>query len=268
MGAEFIDYLIADPTVIPAGSECHYSEQIIRLPHSYLPHDSKREVADTGLDRQQLELPATGFVYCCFNNSYKITPLVFDTWMRILHRIEHSVLWLSESNSTVAHNLRREAARRGINAQRLIFAPRVSSMALHLARYRAADLFLDTLPYNAHATAIDALWAGLPVLTRLGEGFPGRVAASLLTAVGLPELICTTNEMYEDLAVQFAAHPQQLLRIKQTLRLHRLSKPLFNTSVFARNLETAYEQVYKRYRASLPPQQLLVSESSISEARD
>jgi protein O-GlcNAc transferase len=258
MGAEYIDYLVADPTVIPESSRCHYSEKIIYLPHSYLVNDSKRNIADRVFTRQELELPQTGFVFCCFNGSYKITPDTFDGWMRILRRVENSVLWLSEGNSATAGNLRKEAVQRGVNAERLIFAKPVASLAEHLARQRAADLFLDTLPYNAHTTASDALWAGLPVLTCMGDAFAGRVAASLLNAIGLPELIAPTRAQFEDLAVELACNSHRLAAIKQKLADNRLTTPLFDTQLFTKNLESAFTEIYERYQADLPTEHILV----------
>ena len=188
MGADYIDYLIADPVVIPPGSEPFYSERVVRLPDCYQPNDRQRRIAVATPGRREAGLPENGFVFCCFNNNYKLTPDVFSLWMRLLHRVEGSVLWLLEDNAAAAANLRREAAARDIDPSRLVFAPR-ADLPDHLARHRLADLFLDTLPVNAHTTASDALWAGLPVLTCVGEAFAGRVAASLLRAAGLPELV-------------------------------------------------------------------------------
>jgi predicted O-linked N-acetylglucosamine transferase (SPINDLY family) len=256
MGAEYMDYLIADRTVIPPGQRGYYDEKIIYLPHSYLPHDSTRVIGKPGRTREQWGLPAAGFVYCSFNSSYKIMPEVFDGWMRILGRVPGSVLWLSRHNPVVTGNLQREATRRSIDEKRLIFADRVPSMADHLARHSAADLFLDTLPYNAHTTAIDALWAGLPVLTRVGDSFAGRVAASLLKSIGLPELITTAPQKYEELAVQLAENPQRLAQIRQRLEDNRLTTPLFDTPSFTRDLESAYRAAYDRYRAGLPPEHI------------
>jgi predicted O-linked N-acetylglucosamine transferase (SPINDLY family) len=252
-GAPYMDYLIGDRTVIPPGNFIHYSEKILYLAHSYLPNDSTRTVSEHPPSREAAGLPATGFVYCCFNNSYKITPAVFDGWMRILKRTPAAVLWLARTDAIAAENLRREAVGRGVNPERLIFATRVPSLADHLARQRLADLFLDTLPYNAHATAIDALWAGLPVLTRLGEGFAGRVAASLLKSIGLPELITSTPQEYEEMAVELAHDPGRLAAIKHKLAEHRLTTPLFDTRTFTRHLESAYQRIDARQRAGLAP---------------
>jgi predicted O-linked N-acetylglucosamine transferase (SPINDLY family) len=258
MGADYMDYLIGDATVVPEAHERHYAEKIVRLPNSFLPHDSRRTIASTVYGRDELGLPSTGFVFCCFNNNYKITPDVFVGWMRILARVPNSVLWLSQNNEPAADNLRRETLRRGVDAERLIFAKRMASPAEHLARHRAADLFLDTRPYNAHATAIDALWAGLPVLTFPGEGFAGRVAASLLKAIQLPELIATSAGNYEDLAVQMAENPQFHAGIKEKLAHNRLDSPLFDTRRFAKHLETGYSMILERFQAGLPPEHIRV----------
>jgi protein O-GlcNAc transferase len=257
-GADYMDYLIGDRVVIPEEQRRHYTEKIVYLPNSFLPHDSTRAIATNVFTRADLGLPSTGSIFCCFNNNYKITPNTFDSWMRILKRAENSVLWLSQNEPAAASNLRREASRRGIDGGRLIFADRLSSISAHLARHRVADLFLDTLPYNAHATALDALWAGLPVLTCVGEGFASRVAASLLSAIAMPELITTTMTQYENVAVHLAANPQQLDDIKQKLARNRLKAPLFDTKALTRHLEAAYSNVYQRYRANLPPQDIYV----------
>jgi predicted O-linked N-acetylglucosamine transferase (SPINDLY family) len=259
MGADYMDYLIADRTTIPPAQRAHYAEKIVHLAACFLPHDSTRAIADTAYTRADLGLPHAGFVYCCFNNNYKITPAVFDDWMRILRRTDDSVLWLSQNSPLAAANLRREAARRGVGAERLIFADRMASLPEHLARHRAADLFLDTRPYNAHATAQDALWAGLPVLTLIGATFAGRVAASLLEAVELPELITTTAGQYEDVAVALAAEPQRLADIKRRLADHRRTAPLFDTASFTRHLEAAYSLMHARYQADLPPDHIDVA---------
>ena len=199
MGADFIDYIIADPFVLPMDQQEWYSEKIVHLPHCYQPNDTSRLIAELTPTRAQCGLPEQGFVFCSFNNSYKLTPAFFDIWMRLLLAAPGSVLWLLEANALVKDNLREEARQRGVDPDRLIFAPKLPSPE-HLARHRLADLFLDTLPYNAHTTASDALWAGLPVLTCAGETFAGRVAGSLLHAVGLPELVTTSLEEYETLA--------------------------------------------------------------------
>jgi predicted O-linked N-acetylglucosamine transferase (SPINDLY family) len=257
MGADYFDYIIADRVLIPAASQSHYSERIVFLPDSYQVNDRTRSIADRSFGREELGLPPAGFVFCCFNNNYKITPPTFDAWMRILKRVEASVLWLIEDSPTAAENLRKEAGKRGVRAERLVFARRMG-LPEHLARHRSADLFLDTLPYNAHTTASDALWAGLPVLTCAGEAFASRVAASLLSAVGLPGLI--TNELteYEALAVELATNSPRLAQIRQKLLANRQTAPLFDTPRFAKHIEAAYSEMHERCLAGLPPDHILV----------
>ena len=259
MGADYMDYLIADRTLIPQESRQHYSERIVYLANSYQVNDAKRKIADKVFTREELGLPETGFVFCCFNNNYKITPDTFGGWMRILKQVDASVLWLLEDNPIAAGNLRKEAQQRGVDSRRLVFAKRMP-LPEHLARHRAADLFIDTLPYNAHTTASDALWAGLPVLTCTGEAFASRVAASLLSAIDLSELITSTQEDYETLAVEIALHPEKLKAIKQKLERNRLGTPLFDTKLFARNIEDAYTQMVSRYQAGLPPEHIYVAQ--------
>jgi predicted O-linked N-acetylglucosamine transferase (SPINDLY family) len=257
VGADFMDYLIADRTLIPPGHERFYREKVLFMPDSYQVNDSERVIADTVFSRAELGLPPTGFVFCCFNNNFKITPDTFDVWMRILRRVDDSTLWLFQDNALAADNLRREAASRGADPDRLAFAP-LMPLPLHLARHRAADLFLDTLPYNAHTTASDALWAGLPVLTHAGESFAGRVAASLLQAIGLPELITSSDGDYEERAVHLATHPARLAMLKDKLRQQRPTSPLFDTQRFTKHLETGYRVVYDRYQADLPLENIAI----------
>jgi protein O-GlcNAc transferase len=259
MGTPFIDYIIADKVVAPLEDQRFYTEKIVHLPNSYQVNDRKYKIAESAPSRQENGLPQ-GFVFCCFNNNYKITPRVFECWTRILKQVEDSVLWLLEGNATAASNLRKEAVARGINSDRLIFAKRMPSPE-HLARHRLADLFLDTLPYNAHATATDALWAGLPVLTCLGETFAGRVAASLLTAIRLPELITTTLEDYEHLAIELATHPEKMAIIKSKLAENRFTTPLFDTKLFTNHIEAAYTAMYERHKAGLAPDHIIIPNS-------
>jgi predicted O-linked N-acetylglucosamine transferase (SPINDLY family) len=207
--------------------------------------------------REELGLPPAAFVFCCFNNNFKISPSTFNSWMRILKQVQNSVLWLLEDNPTAADNLRKEADARGIDSARLIFAKRMS-LDEHLARHRAADLFIDTLPYNAHTSASDALWAGLPVLTCLGEAFASRVAASLLNAIGLPELITSTQEEYEALAVELASHPARLAHVRRKLGQNILTAPLFDTPLFTKHIEMAYATMYQRYLDGIPPEHLYI----------
>jgi predicted O-linked N-acetylglucosamine transferase (SPINDLY family) len=260
MGADYIDYIIADRILIPEDNKHHYCEKIVYLPNSYQVNDAKRSISDKAFTRAELGLPPTGFVFCCFNNVNKITPRVFDRWMRILKNVEGSVLWLIEDNGKAASNLRKEALARGVNAERLIFAKRLPP-GEHLARHCSADLFLDTLPYNAHTTASDALWAGLPVLTCLGETFAGRVAASLLNAIHLPELITATPEAYEALAIELATNAHRLAEIKQKLAKNRFTTPLFDTKLFTKHIEAAYTAMYERYHADLAPSHIYVPSS-------
>jgi protein O-GlcNAc transferase len=256
MGADYMDYLIADTTIIPLANQQHYAEKILYLP-SFQANDSKRRIADRNFTRAELGLPPTGCVFCCFNANYKITPATFASWMRILTKVPDSVLYLFADNETVVKNLKQEAQNRGVDANRLIFADKLP-LAEYLARYRVADLFLDTLPYNAGATASDALWAGLPVLTCLGEAFASRMGASLLSAIGLQELITCTQREYEALAIALASDPQRLAAIKHKLAANRSTTPLFDTHRFAKHLETGYSKILERYHAGLPPDHIHV----------
>ena len=257
MGANFIDYIIADPILIPSDSQKHYNEKIIQLPNSYMPTDNTRIFSERELTRLEMGLPEQGFVFCCFNNNYKISPTEFDVWMRLLLKVEGSVLWLRKSNKWSEGNFCKEAKSRGVDPSRLIFADRVP-MDEHLARHRLADLFLDTFAFNAHTTATEALWAGLPVVTKLGQGFAARVAGSLLSAIDLPELITETEIEYEALILDLATNPQRLAAIKQKLAANRLSKPLFNTELFTKHLEDGYQQAYQRYFDGLEPDMITV----------
>jgi predicted O-linked N-acetylglucosamine transferase (SPINDLY family) len=263
MGAPYIDYLIADKTLVPQQSQQYYGEKIAYLPNSYQVNDSRREISNKIFTKEELKLPQSAFVYCCFNNSYKITPHTFDGWMRILKQVQGSVLWLIEDNPSAVANLQLEAQRRGVNKDRLVFAQKIP-LPEHLARHKAADLFLDTLPYNAHTTASDSLWAGLPLLTCSGESFSSRVAASLLKALNLPELIAPSQAEYETLAVDLAINPERLRMIKQKLKQNLQSTSLFNTSMFARHIENAYTQMYDRYHDNLPSDHIFVTDHSQS----
>jgi protein O-GlcNAc transferase len=257
MGAKYIDYIIADPTLIPIESEQYYSEKVVYLPNSYQVNDRNRLIAEKVFTKDELGLPKDSFVFCCFNNNYKITPNTFDGWVRILKAVEGSVLWLLEDNPIAVLNLRKEAQFRGLDSNRLVFAKRIDSSE-HLARHRAADLFIDTLPYNAHTTASDALWAGLPVLTCKGESFASRVAASLLNAIELPELITTTQEQYEAKAIELATNPEKLKDIKNKLERNRLTTALFDTPRFTKHIEAAYKQMYERYQTDLQPNNIYI----------
>jgi len=258
MGVGYIDYLIADSMLIPEGSRKYYTEKIVYLPDSYQVNDTKRVIAEKLFTRKECGLPEQGFVFACFNNNNKITPATFDGWMRILGQVEGSVLWLLEDNVAAADNLRNEAMQRGVDAARLVFAKRMP-LAEHLARQRLGDLFLDTFPCNAHTTASDALWAGLPLLTLLGESFAGRVAASLLNAMQLPELITSKQEEYEALAIELASNPAKLGNIRRKLEQNRLTTPLFDTELFTRNIEAAYDAMYERYQRGFLPDHIKIA---------
>ena len=259
LGAEYIDYIIADKTLIPEGAQLYYSEKIVYMPYSYQVNDRKRLISDRKFTRQELGLPEYGFIFCCFNNNYKILPETFARWMRILKAVEGSILWLFQDNPWVAENLKKEAEKQGIAADRLVFAERLP-LPEHLARHRQADLFLDTFPYNAHTTASDALWAGLPVLTLMGQSFASRVAASLLNAIDLPQLITKTQEEYESLAIELARNTQKLEDIKLRLAHNRLTTQLFDTPLITRNLEAAYIQIYERYQMGLEPNHIDIAQ--------
>jgi protein O-GlcNAc transferase len=258
-GADFIDYVIADPVVVPFSQQEFYTERIVHLPHCYQPNDRKRRIAQVTPSRAFARLPQRAFVFCSFNNTYKFTSELFDIWMRLLKAVDESVLWLLSDNAIMKRNLEAEAEARGVAASRLVFAERLP-LEQHLARHALADLFLDTLPYNAHTTASDSLWAGLPLVTCLGETFPGRVAASLLHAVGLPELITSNLKEYEQLALRLARNPAELLGIRNKLRNNRRSCPLFDTDRFARGIEAAYVRMWERNQAGLPPESFSVEE--------
>ena len=252
MGASYMDYIVADRTAVTPDSESHFSEKIIYMPDSHQVNDRKRRIADKVFTREELGLPAIGFVFCCFNTSYKISPATFAGWMRILKAAPGSVLLLYANHAATEHNLRTYASRHGVDPQRLVFAARLGPEE-YLARYRTADLFLDTRPYNAGTTASDALWAGLPVLTVTGESFAGRIAASLLTALGVPELITSTQQEYEQLAIELSKDSQRLAQIRAKIADNRLSAPLFDTPRFARNLESAFTVIHDRYQAGSAP---------------
>lgn len=256
-GAEYMDYILADGVVIPPENRDFFVEKVVALPNAYQPNDRQRPVAANTPTREALGLPSEGFVFACFNQNYKIQPATFRVWMRVLQQVPGSVLWLLQSTDEVAANLRREAERLGVDGARLVFAPNVP-MADHLARQRQADLFLDTLPYNAHTTTSDALWVGLPVLTLRGESFAGRVAASLLQAAGLPELITTTPEAYEALAVQLAQNPGQLKALRDRLVANRDTCALFDTPRMARDVERAFDAMVERSRQGLAPDHIVL----------
>jgi len=257
MGADYMNYLIADRTLIPEEKQHHYSEKIVYMPNSYQVNVSKRSVSETSLLRHELGLPNTGFVFCCFNNSFKLTPTTFIGWMRILKAVKGSVLWLFENNNNAVKNLKKEAMKFGINEDRLVFATYMPAEE-HLNRIKQADLFIDSLPYNAHTTTSDALRMGVPVLTCIGISFASRVAASLLNAVNLPELITTSQEQYESLAIELATNPEKLKVIKDKLVDNLPTAPLYDTPLFTRHLESAYLSMYDRYQNGLDPDHIYV----------
>jgi predicted O-linked N-acetylglucosamine transferase (SPINDLY family) len=258
MAADYMDYLIADRTLIPEEKQHHYSEKIAYLPNSFMVNDTKKNLSNRLFTRAEVGLPANGFVFCCFNNHYKITPNIFIGWMRILKAVEGSVLWLTEGNNTAISNLKKEAKKNGVDENRIIFASRLTLREDHLNRIQLADLFIDTLPYNAHATTSDALQVGLPVLTCIGNSFASRVAASLINSVNLPELITNTQEQYESLAMELATHPEKLKTIKKKLSNNLPDSPLYDTPLFAKHLESAYSMMYERYQKGLDPDYIYV----------
>lgn len=252
MGTLTADYILADSVVIPDAESVNYDEKIIRLPFAYQPNDNRRRIADERPTRAEVGLPERGFVFCSFNASYKITPPVFDVWADLLAAVPGSVLWLLGGDPVIEANLRAEAAHRGLDPNRLIFAPK-RALPEHLARHRLADLFLDTLPVNAHTTASDALWAGLPLVTCAGRSFAARVAASLLRAVGLPELATSSLEAYRDLALALARDPDRLGALRDKLTANLATAPLFDTDRTRRQVEVAFEVAWRRRLAGLEP---------------
>lgn len=254
MAAPYMDYIIADKIIIPDELRDAYSEKVIYLP-SYQANDPKRKIADRIFTREELGLPSGGFVYCCFNNNLKITPSILDSWALILKSVEGSVIFLHAENISVRKNLFSEFESRGIEGGRVIFSERLPRDE-YLARYRVADLFLDTSPYNAGTTASDALWAGLPVLTFVGKSFSSRMGASLLNSVGLPELIASSQEEYESIAINLGRNIDGIDQLKIKLAANRLTEPLFDTKLFTRNLELAYLKIYDRYFQGLDPEHI------------
>jgi predicted O-linked N-acetylglucosamine transferase (SPINDLY family) len=257
LGADYMDYILADPIVIPIEDRPFYTEQVAYLPDSYQVNDSRRAIAHAIPGRADCGLPEEGLVFCNFNAGYKLVPETFASWMRILQRVSGSVLWLLEGDPRFTANLRQAAEKAGVAGQRLVFAP-PTGLAQHLARLTLADLFLDSLPYNAHTTASDALWAGVPLITRCGATFPGRVAASLLCAIGLPELVTETAEEFENLAVTLGNEPARLNALRVKLADHRRSTPLFDTARSARAIEAAYETMLEKWQRGGKPESFTV----------
>jgi len=252
-----MDYIVADAVALPFENQVHYTEKIVHLPGCYLAN-TEQAIGPAPSGRAELGLPKEGFVYCCFNNGWKITPKIFETWMSVLRESQGSVLWLSAMNDTATRNLLGAVQAAGIDPARIVFAPRLSRLEDHLARHQLADLFLDTLPYNAHSTAADALWAGLPVLTCKGSAFVGRVASSLLDAVGLDEMIASDLEGYKGRALELARDPKRLADIRRKLARNRETHPLFDRQRFARNIETAYATMWNIWTRGEPPRSFAV----------
>ena len=257
MGADFIDYIVSDQNLVPFECQHYFSEKQLYLPDTYMPTDNERKLSKVSLSRKEVGLPDGVFVFCCFNNNYKITDIEFDIWMRLLGEVEESVLWLRRSNEISDIMIRKEADKRGISPSRIVFAERVP-MDEHLSRHQLADLFIDTFTFNAHTTATEALWAGLPVVTKQGKGFATRVAGSLLKAVGLPELVAKTEQDYESLILDLATNPSKLIKIKEKLAANRLSKPLFDTEQYTKHLEDGYQQAYQNYFDGKAAQTIIV----------
>jgi len=258
LGASYMDYIIADKVVIPEGERRFYDEQVVWLPHSYQVNDSKRAIAKDVPSRTALGLPENGFVFCNFNQSYKLTPDIFTCWMRLLKQVDQSVLWLLKAKPPFEANLAKQAEQHGVDPSRIRFAPSLP-LDQHLARLKQADLFVDSLPYNAHTTASDALWAGLPLVTCRGTAFPGRVAASLLNAAGMPELVTENMEAYERLALRLVRDAQMLAGVKRKLADNRLNCPLFDTDLFRKNLESAYATMWQAWQKGEAPKGFAVT---------
>ena len=246
---------------IPKEHDHHYSESVIRLPYIYQSKYANEAISDHPITRADMGLPEKGFVFCCFNNSYKLSPVEFSIWMRLLDKVGGSVLWLVKSNKWVEKNLRNEATKRGIDADRLIFAEQLP-LKMHLARQRLADLFVDTFNTNAGVAAGDALWMGLPMVTKLGKGYAARIGGSILKAIGLPELITETEQEYEALILELATNPERLAAIKTKLADNRLIKPLFDEDLFTKHMEDGYEQAFQCYFDGKDPESINVQEQS------
>ena len=259
MGAGFIDYIIADRNLIPNDFQKFYSEKPIYLPHHYQAQNDELVIADKTPTRSSLGLPEKGVVFCAINNSYKITPREFDIWMRLVQNVKGSVLWLLESNKWAKENLLKEAAARAVGPERLVFAKQLPHSE-YLAQFKCADLYLDTFNYNSGATASNALWAGLPVVTKRGKSYVARMASSLLQSLGLPELIATSELEYENLVMKLAQDPEQLAALKQKLSANLITKPLFKSELFTKHLENGYQQAYERHCDGKPPDVITVLE--------
>ncbi len=252
LGSSCHDYIITDPVVAPDDSLEHFTEKVVHIP-CVMPYDSRHDIEAKMPTRESAGLPAEGFVFCSFNQCFKITPEIFDSWMRIMLKVPRSCLWINQARPQAMTNYKKEAEARGVSPDRIIFAPRVTEMEGHLARLKCADLFLDTFPYNAHTSAIDALWAGVPLITRMGGTFASRMAGSLVKSIGLGDLIVRDIEEYEALAVDLANNPAKLSAIRQRLSQNRLSHPLFNSQLYLRSYEQALSIMHERHYEGLPP---------------
>lgn len=257
-GASYMDYIVADKTIIPESSRIHYTEKVVYLPNTLMVDDSKRVPSSRPITRAEYGLPEDHFIFCCFNNSYKFNKRILESWARVLLKVDKSIFWISENTAFFRENILKEFKKLGVGPERIMFSQRVDSMDDHLARYALADLFLDTNPYNAHTTAVDALKAGLPLLTCLGETFPSRVAGSLLRSVGIPELVTQNMDEYERLAIELATHTEKLRDIRTRLKKNRFTTPLFDTQLYAKNIESAYLEMYKRYLNAEPVDHLFI----------
>jgi predicted O-linked N-acetylglucosamine transferase (SPINDLY family) len=254
-----MDYIVSDNTVISETNKEFFNEKIVYLQHSYPPNDKKNIVSEKIFIRSEFGLKEDQFVFCCFNNNFKITPIIFDVWMKILNRTNNSVIWLLEKNFLVSKNLKKEAEKRGISSTRLIFSKRIDSRPEYLARQKLADLFLDTFPYNAHTTSCDALFTGLPVLTLIGNSYQSRVGASLLYSVGIPELISKNLKEYEDLAVELATNKEKIFTIKEKLKNNVMKESELNTKLFTQNLEKAYIEMLNNYYKGMLPKDIIIN---------
>jgi predicted O-linked N-acetylglucosamine transferase (SPINDLY family) len=258
LGTKHHDYIIGDPVVIPLESREHYSEKVIHIP-CMMPFDTSHDLSKLKFTRAEVKLPPEGFIFCSFNQCFKITPETFDSWMRILKRVPGSCLWISQPYESLAiTNLKKEAELRGVDPARIIFADRVRGVDTHLARIALSDLFLDTFPYNAHTSAIDTLWAGVPIVTRMGRSFASRLAGSLLKSVGLDDLIANSVQEFEDLSVDLAMHPEKLKKYRKLLEKNRTTHRLFNTKLYVENFEKALIEIYNKQQAGLPPDHVVI----------
>jgi predicted O-linked N-acetylglucosamine transferase (SPINDLY family) len=256
--APYFDYIIADPIIIPQENFQFFSEKIVTLPNSYHPYDTDRVISDRKFTRAELGLPENAFVFCAFNQNYKINPNIFDSWMRILKKVNNSILWLFEDNQWASENLKKEAMSRDINPNRLVFLQRLPLISDHLARHQYGDLFLDCYPYNAHSTGLDALYSGLPVLTLKGSTFPSRVGASFLSTIGLPELITSNIDDYEKLAIELGNNPNYIKLIKEKLNNLKIHSPLFDMNTYTKNFENSLQLIYENYQKNIKINHLTV----------